>query len=471
MSDRYRSITSPTGRSEWGFMPFLVVGFALLHLLVLMLDLQRPDAFLRADRAIERLHAIEALGSSTGWQELFAFIGTHGILGDYVVHAALYLPGGRVAVIVFQSVLLLLSSVGVFRLARMATLTPAASSIAAGLYLVLPHSLVFPHQLITEGIYVPLVVISMWMLCAALRRRDYRLLALAGLLLGLCTLVRPITLLWPAVVFVLIGALHRWRAGALFATMAYLPIFLWMSVVNAYTGSYGLGESGHTMGRNLYLRVTAIAATLPEEERARVKQQYLDTNAHGRLSPVNYLAFGAQHPGPFVKHMARDAVVFLAKSGIERITVDYFASDRQFKTLTHSNEGWRTRFDRDGPVATVGYLWKTLGWVFALSLLGSALLVMLMALAITGAIFVLKELRARTLEIPEKITVTLLVAFPIYIFVFSTVVNAMQSRQRAPAEFALAILAAYALRRLIIGPRALAARPAPHPPFSPQRSR
>lgn len=425
--------------------PLLVVlaFFAMLNAGLFALDAYRPATFLRADRALERLQNIQAVINGATWKEIGAYIGHHGILGDYAAHALLYAAGGRLAVIAFQVALLLVAGIGVYRLARILGLSRRYGSFAAGLYLAMPHSIVFAHQLVTEALHVPLLVISTWVLCEGTLRGRLSLIVASGLLLGVTTLIRPITLLWPLFILLIVAA-HRWRVGALFAGMAYLPIALWMAFVHLHTGAYGLGESDHSLDRNLYMRVVAIAATMPAAERARVEREYLTDGDQGRMAPLQYLGFGLQHPWPFARHILRDGAVFLGKSGVERITVDYFTQGDQFEALRDSNDGWRRRLDRDGPVAMLKWAWQTVGVVLIVSLFGAACLVLLIGLAVTGATLLIRG-RRRAGSATYRLLAALLIGLPLYTFTFSLVVNAVQSRQRAPTEFALILLATYAI--------------------------
>ena len=245
--------------------PVLVLAaFALLHLiLAATVDASDPDLFLRADRAHERLRVMDGLLEVASMGELRDYLATHGIVGDYAAHAALYLLGGRPAIVWVQIALALLSGFAVYRLGIVLGLNRNMATLAMGVYLSLPHTLVFPHQLVTEALQAPLFVVSNWLLAEGVQRSRPRLLGWSAVCLGLATLIRPITLLWPVVAAGAVAIARRPRAGVFYACLAAAPVIGWMSFVGLQTGQFGLGESGHSMGRNLYERVVRISATMP----------------------------------------------------------------------------------------------------------------------------------------------------------------------------------------------------------------
>jgi hypothetical protein len=435
----------------------LLLCFAAVHGLLLILDARYPNAFLRGDRAGVRMAAFEALSRLSDWQAIVAYLGTHGNIGDYAPQALIYLVGGKFTLVISQVCLTLLSGICVFQLARRCELSVRASCLATALYLGSPHSLVLPHQLCTEALFVPFVVISTWATVEAVRRRNRVVLSCSGLLLGISALIRPIALLWPlAVVF----GLRRYspRAGpAVFAAAAYVPILLWMVFVWHETGTPGMGESGHSLAWNLYGRVEAIAATLPPDEARAITTRYLQQR--NAVTTLNYFSFATHYPLPFLIYAVRDAGVFLFKSGVERITVDYFASDQQVKILqTRNGSGWRQYWDTHGALAAMRYGWQVLGITLLISALAAAVQVGLILVAVVGAVQVVGVIRHHTESEASRLAGFLVLLAPIYFLVFSQVTDATQSRHRAPAEFALAILAAYGVRRALAAWRARTTR-------------
>ena len=105
--------------------------------------------------------------------------------------------------------------------------------------------------------------------------------------------------------------------------------------------------------------------------------------------------------------------------------------------LQQSDGGWRTSLEQRGALATLaGLLGAQPGLVLS-SALASVLFTLLMALAVYGAVLSLGR--------REWLLLTL---FVLYVAATAQVVDAAQSRHRAPAEFALCLLAVAGWRAL-----------------------
>jgi hypothetical protein len=434
------------GERENRWLYWLLICFAGVHGSLLALDARYPSMFLRGDRADARLARIEALGRVSDWHALVAYLGTHGNIGDYAPQALLYLAGGRHTLVIGQICLMLLSGICVFRLARLCDLSARAGCLATALYLGSPHSLALPHQLCSEGLFVPLVVISTWLTAEAVRRRNRVALSCSGLLSGVAALVRPVILLWPLVAAF---ALRRYSAPAralVYAGAAYLPIFMWMAFIWHETGTAGMGDSDHSLAFNLYGRVEAIAATVPPDETRAITSRYLKRK--NEVTAFDYVSFAAHYPLPTLIYAVRDAEVFLFKSGIERISVDYLADDRQTQTLqTRNGNGWRQYWDKHGALAAIRYAWQVLGVTFLISVFAAAVQVAFIVLAVVGAVHVAALIRQPAACEASRLAEFLVLALPLYVLIFSQLADANQSRHRAPAEFALAILITHGIRR------------------------
>ena len=382
----------------------IVAPLAALHAAMFAYDLRHPERFLNGDRALERIEVIQGFSSTNNFSE---YLASHGIAGDWLPHALLYAAGGQYFVIAVQVVLALLSVVWVLQIARGLGLDERAASAAAVLYALLPHTLVFPHELASEGLFCPLVVLSFRLGTGAA----------GGFALGLATLIRPLTALWPFVV---------WRRA--FIVMALAPLLAWMSFMLFATGEFSMGRSGHDLGNNLYFRMQRMGADLQRPA------------GQTKATVVEYLAFVAAHPVAFAKHTARDVGVLAAKSGIERVVIDYLDLYPESKReLQDSDTGWRARVEQRGTAAALLDVFREQPGLIASSALGAALFVVFMALAAYGA---WSRIRSREW--------LLLGVFVVYIFVTAQAVDAAHSRHRAPAEFALCILAVagwLALRR------------------------
>lgn len=425
-------------------LPFYVLAFALVvHLLMLPHDMGSTTVFFNADRASARWDMLRGFTDALESGHATGFLASHGVVGDYAPQAVLFGLGGKIGLILVQVGLALLSGWGVYRIGKLMGLSVRLSSLAAGIYLFLPHTLIFPHQLISEALYIPLLVISLWVTAEYLndegRDARSRYLVIGALLVGVATLIRPISLLWPLVVGFIVMRGVKVRSGATYVVLAYLPILLWMGFMGAQTGKFGLGASSHDMGHNLYQRVARISETMPATRANKVREIYLDQGDEGSLGAVTYLRFAFEYPLPFARHTARDLLVFVGKSGVERVSIDYLELNKAVRTqLQDTRTGWRQRLEQEGAIATARYLWQTQGEILVISLVGSVLMVSMAVLAVVGG-WSLRSSRKETGG--ARYISWLLVSLPLYILVFSQLVNAMQSRHRAPAEAAIVLLA------------------------------
>ena len=439
---------------RWPLRALLAV--LALHLLMGLYDSAHPEVWLNADRAVTRWQDVQACiaaWDAGGLGQIGHFLAVSGNPGDYLLHAALYMIGGKGALIACQVALGLASGLAVFRLGRLLGLSPRGSEWATAIYLLLPHSLVFPHQLSTEAWHTPLVVIATWSFIAALGRQDARGLGLAsGLLNGLAILVRPVTLLLPLLLLALgWRQLRGRRLAALYLGGAFLPVLVWFAFVASQGGGFGFGPSGRDLGHNLYARVLRISHTLPEVEAEKVQRTYLHTNLSGPAPKVlplgDYVAFAAEYPAAVLQHSARDTAMFVVKSGLERIPIDYLEVNRESRAeLQDDRSGWRFVMETQGVGRALGYLWRSQGPVLATSLLGAVLMVLLFSLALLGGVIGLRGLNGFGVAARQqglaRLTAGMLAAVVVYILLVSQAVDAVQSRHRAPAEFALVLLAA-----------------------------
>src|SRR4051812_7849415 len=345
----------------------LLALFGALHAGLFAYDLAHPDRFLMADRAGERMDVIRAFQGSADWA---GFVGSHGIPGDWLPHAILYAAGGPFFVIAIQIALVLLSIVWVRDLAERAGLGARCAFAAALLYGLLPQTLVFPHQLATEALFDPLVVLSFRLAVGAG----------SGLAIGAATLIRPITIAWPLIVAAVSSGISTTKRFG-YVAGALAPVLAWMLFVLAMTGEFSLGRSGHDLGHNLYERMQRTAAALPASERPEPRPSGQTTARLGE-----YLAFVASHPVAAGLHSARDFATLGVKSGIERLALDYVDAFPQTRlSLQDSSDGWRARVEQQGFLHAFAAMAVSQPGVILVSGLGALLFIAFMGFAVAGA--------------------------------------------------------------------------------------
>jgi 4-amino-4-deoxy-L-arabinose transferase-like glycosyltransferase len=203
-------------------------------------------------------------------------------IGEYFSQFLVSWIGGTPAVVLFQIALQLCTAICVFRIGRLTLVSCRLSFVAALLYATLPHNLVFPHQLASEAIAVPFVVIGYWLFLEyRVAKRSLAFLLLAGVMIGLSACVRPVLLL--LTILLLPFAPRRRSLGAIgaaisFAAIGFLPILLWVGFVYSATHQLSLGHTGTTggsLGETLYERVVRIASSRAAREEGALPERYL----------------------------------------------------------------------------------------------------------------------------------------------------------------------------------------------------
>jgi hypothetical protein len=403
----------------------LLVPLAALHAAMFAYDVQHPERFMNADRAQQRLQVIAGFEQALRDGELAGYLSSHGVAGDWLPHALLYVTGGQYLVIAVQVILALVSVYYLAQLGRRLELGVGPALAAATLYALLPHTLVFPHQLSTEALIAPLIILAFYFAAGS----AYLSSAAA---IGIATLIRPVTALWPVVQGLAQGSApaRTWT----YVAVALAPLVAWMSFILAASGEFSMGRSSHDLGTNLYNRMQRMAVTLPEAERPAPLGP-----GERRAGIGEYLAFVAAHPVQAAAHSARDLFALGVKSGIERVSIDYLDLFPEQRDAQRSQkQGWRLHMERHGALAAFYDLLSTRASLVASSALCAALFAALVALAVLGA---LRWARARQVPAGLWRQRLLIGAFVLYTFATAQAVDAAQSRHRAPAEFALCLLA------------------------------
>jgi hypothetical protein len=427
-----------TKQTPWKILIF----FLAVHSLMLIYDSTHPGVFFHADRAYYRWDVSQGFVSALTKGEVVEFLSSNGLAGDYLFHGLLFFLGGRNAIIIFQVFLALLSGYAVYRIAQLIGLKHKPASVASTLYLALPHTLIYPHQIASEALHCPLLVISLWLIARFWDQKNAFDLVGSSVVLSLATFIRPITLLWPFVPAAVLLSRKKAMTSFAYLLLAFVPMILWFSFMLVNTGHLTFGESNRDMGHNLYQRIWRMSDAMDATSASSVRAEFLNQGNKGVISLPQYLHFVAEYPGAFISHALRDTFMFSFKSGIERITIDYLEIDNvNRKSFQDKRTGWRHRLEKDGVVSTLIFMWKAQGLILLVSLIGAVFMTGLTLLAFWGALRMIVEWRR--LNTLRQSMAVLLIALPLYIWLFSQVVDAVVSRHRAPAESAIVLLAVY----------------------------
>jgi 4-amino-4-deoxy-L-arabinose transferase-like glycosyltransferase len=432
--------------------------------------------FLRADRALQRTNAIASLLDAGTWREIHhALITNNLIIGEYIVQAALYHVGGAFAIVVSQIVLQLFAVLAVFRIALLTLNSSGVSFAAALVYASLPHSLVFPHQLYSEAIAVPVMVIGYWLFF------EYRVggkslgyLLSAGAMLGLSACARPQLLLLPVVLmsFAMRNRSRRATGGAMsFVSLGLLPVVLWVTLVSSGTRRLSLGNAESSLGYNLYLRVLRISRSAPPFEGATITDRYLlgsvgsacaaelrnyFENPRGiwgpgsacTLSLPKYISFVVHYPGANFRQFLRDIFTLATKSGMSKLTIDYFdRSSRDRIAVQSFRYGWRTIWESKGLVAAIRSVAAVSPVIVIAELAGAVGFSALFIGFVLGLIGAARKAFDNGTPGEPRVGLMVLGLHALYGLATPLLSDAAQSRVRNPAEFAMCIIAALGAAR------------------------
>lgn len=456
--------------------------YAMLHAAMLIYDFHHPDVWLKADRANERVEQIGEVSliadeqvahlgefpKTGGWGARLDYIGHHGAPGDYLMQVVLYRLGGLAALLIAQVALCVLSVVCVYRMACTVLGPGRLPLLVAGMYALLPQTLIFPHQLSAEAWFVPLVVFGFYHMTRWFIIRAPRAALLSGLSWAGAILTRPTPL-----PFAVLSALpFRRGIGGSGRTAYYLalllPVAAWVMMVHTYTGKWSLGEgTSASVGNNLMLRARFISDNFPPAAKEKARQQYIEPamNRDERLTATEYARFCADYPGSCTAQIGQDALNFFFKSGVERITLDYLGllpeKERIETQLAHpgSARGWAQVVRSRGVLAATELYLAKYPLIIGTSLLAALAFGVVTLLYLAGAVDALLGLLKHTFD-ERRLMLALFAIFPLYLFAASSVVSSMQSRHRAAAEFAMLIVAGNGLRAW----KRVARAPPPMPP-------
>jgi hypothetical protein len=425
----------------------LLLLFVAVHGLLLVHDIAHPEAFLTGDRAGPRLEKIHYLfhGHDDGYvfkhlefakgdlspAERFLEIGSP---GDYILHGALYGIGGQYLIILVHLVLAFLAVLCVYRLAILLGQPQRYGLVAATVYVLLPGSLMLPHQLVTEGIYNPLVVIAFYLLIRTVEEEFRRRMFVAALaILAVTIFIRFQMILYPLLLAAILGVAYRSRP-----LDKMVPIFLicflgplaWMTFVWSQTGSFSMGESDHSVPVNFFIRAQRIADA--------GGFAFAAADYPGReMTAWDFVSLVVHHPLAYLRTVASNLANVLFNPGLNAFGGHYL---RLFDTeyLTY----WRENLDRHGVVYVVGQI---LGRdaSFAVPMIVAAVVLGLIGLcSVFGAAAWIGDRRS------TWTSKAILLSYLVYGILSVLVLGGTRWGHRTPIEFVIVILFAFGLERI-----------------------
>ncbi len=165
--------------------------------------------------------------------------------------------GKRVSsVIIFQIVLGAFFPLLVWKICEELELKERSKKIAVWLSALDPLLLIYTVNVLTEELYAFLIALLVLFLLKLLKRRNFPLLILGSLVLGIQAYVRPIGVFLPFVVFICFGFMRRFKEGVILFLIAMLFIGGW--VYRNYTETGALDFSSIAGANMLFYRAAYV---------------------------------------------------------------------------------------------------------------------------------------------------------------------------------------------------------------------
>lgn len=417
---------------------YLIFLFIALHSCLLIYDWYHPEVFLNADRADYRFRTIIGIVSSP---ELINFLSTHGILGDYVFQAIAYSIGGRMGVIVTQLVLSLTSIVFVYRIAFLLSSSRFTSQLSTIVYFFLPHTLAYPHLLASESLSNPLTIISIYYLLRYLSNQGSapKDIILSAIFISIAMLIRPIALLFPIFVIFLLLLCKKFDSPQTifkYFGVAYAPVILWMTFMLATTGNFSLGNSGSTLGLNLFQKAERMQQSAKSTQ--RVSSEFVDSKS---LSVGDYTRYVASNPMLATNLLKYDLANLLVNSGANKLFSYYL---NIYEAEKAQSRAWRKIIDKDGILAGIANIVRQSDAYVRFTIISTAIWVTILFGALFGA-FVFWNSSAQSLA--EKL---IIIFYPLYVIFFTlALVSYPRSGHRSSFEFIVSILFSFLIANLL----------------------
>lgn len=422
---------------------------ALLHLGLLVFDVFSADGFMRADRADQRITAMTRfLAAISDGDTLLAVLVRQGNFFDYGIHALLFGTAGRIGLIAFQIVLAIGAALSVVFIVQRVFRSNKLAVAAGLLYGLLPQSIAFPHQLLSESIANPMIVFGTAAFIRALESpRRLSSWLLSGFCFGLGGIVRPaLSLLAILAAGLLVVGDRRIgfsRSTAAFVAASFALIFAWCLFMFQQTGRFGLGQSGQDLGLNFADSVAKVLLDEGVGPPDGSRPEWLPI----RISGTEYLGYMRQYPIGFANLYFKNVFVMVADSGIGRLYVDLlgFGAEARIR-LQDPVLGWRAQLNNHGVLAMLkqgfsvapGTIVAGVLGALAFGLINLGVLAAYVAVARAGTALRRRDGRA---SLAQRWCLAYLLIVPLYVMMTSQVVAHAPSRHRSQGEFAWAILA------------------------------
>jgi hypothetical protein len=409
--------------------------FLILHVPLLIYDLQNPSALVEADRGAARLIKVENFLNALERGEFVHHIRATTAHGDYFVQGVVIHLFGPYGLIVTQLVLQLLATFVVYRVAAHWMGYRDAALAAALLYVVLPSSVYHPHVLASESIVNPLFTIAFGLILYSLNhgRRSHLAMVSAGICLSVVIATRNQYFLFPIIAVVLFYLSSARNKSALAAALAFLVVS-WLPVAaSAYWSDPPDGHvSGHGLKRNLYIRFERIAEIegFPAREFGE---------GHRAMTVSEFVEVVAHHPKTYLRTLGGDALNLTLNPGANTLFGRYLG------WLPGESDGhfWRRVNEERGLAGILSALASQGALFVGVMVLATAIWILIIMMALIG---MFRMVYKSSFLLVERTLVLLTV---LYSFLVPFVSGIVRWTHRSGAEFLIILLCVYGFCEIV----------------------
>jgi Dolichyl-phosphate-mannose-protein mannosyltransferase len=426
----------------------LLVAALAIHIALLSYDLSSHfEPFLRGDRSEVRWIALTQFAASLPVSPLDALTNSPVAPAEFLFQFTAYEIGGQTGIIVMQIALFLTSLWALGKTALILLRSRAAMLTVGAIYTLLPQNLAFTHQLVTEAIATPLVVLSSYFYLRYFCQRQFSHLMASGISLGLAILVRP-TLALALLPFALLHFAFRkfvfpWRAALAICVVAAIPLLVWITAFSVHAGKFGYTSGTATLGWNLRSKVFFVYSRNGLEKPPEIAKfdKYSDTwSDNGGISVGRYLQLVKPYPMLFIKSSVVD-LLQLARGNVSKLLVDYFdvVGDRH----DHVKE-WRSLLAEKGLLGLIADLSRNISTLLLAVAEVLASLVTVAGITAVALLVLISLVRSNTVVKILGHAAFGIILFQASVFfavlVSTQIVDQAQGRLRHPAEAGVVLL-------------------------------
>lgn len=428
----------------------IILAFVVAHGMLLWLGFDNNTTILSGDRAQSRdatiayVFDVAQIGNSiasvktnltAGSQPSFVDRVLHsGHAGDYLIQGAIIKLTSINVLVMFQLLLALLATLCVHALLKRFDFSAKAATLGTVFYLLLPGSLLPAHQLSSEALFIPCMIIGCYLLVISIDKKATDLAFIAGLLfLSMAIFVRPQLILFP----ILLTFIYVWFSAKKIRTilLTILPLSLfftaiWAVFVISGSGRLTLGGDDHSIGILLHNTAKQMAMSGSFE---------FDSNEYqsGSMPLSDFAEIVVDNPHSYLRQRSINMVNFIVNSGAYSLVVRHL----NYIDKNYDKHYWQHLRARAGIYESLVEILKR-GPLFTL-LIFSTTLVWCLVLA-SAAVGLLPFIRDKGIASSGK---SLLIALAFY---QSSVVMLLSVgarwQQRSLVDFVIVVLAIYGLK-------------------------